>query len=350
MVAKKIVLFNHKGGVSKTTTTLNLGWMLAEKGKKVLLADFDPQCNLTGMILDFRGADELMKLYQNNKNSNIKDGLSPAFESRPSPIEPVECIAVPGQPRLYLLAGHIGLSEYEVTLGIAQSLSGSIQALQNLPGSINALLSKTAESIDVDYVLIDTSPSLSSLNRNLLMTCDYFLIPCSPDFYSVMAIDSLAEIFPNWYRWASEASGLEVLQKASYPFPSPHPKFLGVIVQKYRPRIGTSPAREFQNWIDEIDSHVTKTLVPTLAKSNMMLSSEKYEQIGVSSNYSLASIPDFNSLIAASQRTQKPVFALTDEEIGLTGVVLERTVATKENFRRIFSDFADMVIKLTTDE
>ena len=53
-MAKIICLFNHKGGVSKTTTTFNLGWMLAKKGKKVLLADFDPQCNLTGMVLGKR--------------------------------------------------------------------------------------------------------------------------------------------------------------------------------------------------------------------------------------------------------------------------------------------------------
>jgi len=50
-VGKKISLFNHKGGVSKTTTTFNLGWMLAEKGKKVVIVDADPQCNLTGMVL-----------------------------------------------------------------------------------------------------------------------------------------------------------------------------------------------------------------------------------------------------------------------------------------------------------
>lgn len=50
-MAQKIALFNHKGGVSKTTTTFNLGWMLASKGKRVILVDTDPQCNLTGMAL-----------------------------------------------------------------------------------------------------------------------------------------------------------------------------------------------------------------------------------------------------------------------------------------------------------
>ena len=51
MKAKTITLFNHKGGVSKTTTTFNLAWTLTAKGKKVLLVDGDPQCNLTGLLV-----------------------------------------------------------------------------------------------------------------------------------------------------------------------------------------------------------------------------------------------------------------------------------------------------------
>jgi cellulose biosynthesis protein BcsQ len=50
-LATVISLFNHKGGVSKTTTAFNLGWMLGRLGKNVLMVDCDPQCNLTGMVL-----------------------------------------------------------------------------------------------------------------------------------------------------------------------------------------------------------------------------------------------------------------------------------------------------------
>ena len=46
-----ISLFNHKGGVSKTTTAFNLGWAMADRGKRVLIVDADPQCNLTGTVL-----------------------------------------------------------------------------------------------------------------------------------------------------------------------------------------------------------------------------------------------------------------------------------------------------------
>lgn len=76
---KTIALFNHKGGVSKTTTTFNLGWMLAEKGKRVVLLDTDPQCNLTGLIL----GEGLDGFYGDDPNRNIHAALAPAFLSQP---------------------------------------------------------------------------------------------------------------------------------------------------------------------------------------------------------------------------------------------------------------------------
>jgi len=56
---KLISLFNHKGGVSKTTTAFNLGWTLAEKGHKTLLVDADPQCNLTALVLGYKSIDDI---------------------------------------------------------------------------------------------------------------------------------------------------------------------------------------------------------------------------------------------------------------------------------------------------
>ncbi|MFE7959245.1 ParA family protein, partial [Streptomyces sp. NPDC057413] len=50
-------MFNNKGGVSKTTTCFNLSWMLAERGKTVIMVDADPQCNLTGMGSDAGSGD-----------------------------------------------------------------------------------------------------------------------------------------------------------------------------------------------------------------------------------------------------------------------------------------------------
>ena len=123
-MAKIINLFNHKGGVSKTTTTFNLSWMLAKLGKKVLMVDFDPQCNLTGMVLGYEGIEDLENSYESDPPNNVKDALAPAFESKPKQISAADCKIVKGIKNLYLLPGHIGIAEYETSLGVAQELSG----------------------------------------------------------------------------------------------------------------------------------------------------------------------------------------------------------------------------------
>ena len=345
-MVQKIALFNHKGGVSKTTTTFNLGWMLATKGKKVIIVDADPQCNLTGMVLGFSTKEELEGLYQ--KNQNIKSGLAPAFESRPKLIEAVDCLPVEGCDGLFLLPGHVGLAEYEVTLGIAQELSGSIQTLQNLPGSISYLLQKTADKFEADYILIDMSPSLSSINQNLLMISDFFILPTSPDFFSVMAIDSLATILPKWYAWAQKASEMRILKDAAYPFPRVTPRLLGTIVQNYTIRNGEATAA-FQKWIDEIKKAVSARLGPSLQTNNMLLTDEMYGSQGIKSDFCLAKISDFNSLIAKSQQNQTPVFALTPDQIGRPGKILDNTKKAQDKFKTTFDQLADKIIGLTAN-
>jgi cellulose biosynthesis protein BcsQ len=345
----KIALFNHKGGVSKTTTTFNLGWMLASKGHRVILVDADPQCNLTGMVLGYKGPTELEHFYRQEAGRNLRDGLAPAFESRPVRIDAVDCLPVEGQDGLFLLPGHIGVAEYEVTLGIAQELSGSIQTLQNLPGAITYLIDRTAEKFDSDIVLIDMSPGLGAVNQNLLTTSEFFLVPTSPDFFSVMAIDSLASILPRWQRWAERAAALDLLKTASYPFPEPGSKFLGTVIQKYRPRVG-APAEAFQRWIDEIQQKIQSNLVPVLKEANMLLPAASYDRADMGPDFTLATIADFNSLIARSQKSQTPIFALTESQIGQVGKVLDRTLNSRDRFRNTFSDLADRVLALMNHE
>jgi cellulose biosynthesis protein BcsQ len=346
-MAITISLFNHKGGVSKTTTAFNLGWMIASKGKRVLLVDCDPQCNLTGMVLGFKGITELEKFYKTDSAHNIRDGLAPAFESRPSPIIAVSCEEVSGQPNLFLLPGHIGLAEYEVTLGIAQELSGSLPTLRNLPGAISYLLNETSEFYNIDYTIVDMSPSLGPLNQNLLMVSDFFLVPMNPDYFSAMAIDSLASVLPKWRSWAVKAQQLQILQDANYPFPIVTPKFLGTIIQRYRLRSGLGPAKAFQNWIDEIETGVKDVLVPALRLAEMLLPLEVYARAGFAPEQALLKMSDFNSLIASSQKYQVPVFNLTDAQLEQVGVVLENTRASMVQFRKLFSDAADRVIGMT---
>jgi hypothetical protein len=248
---------------------------------------------------------------------------------------------------MHLIPGHIGLAEYEVTLGIAQELSGSLVTLQNLPGSLNHLFQLTAKKYTSDYVIVDMSPSLGPINQNLLMTSDYFLIPMAPDYFSVMATESLASVLPKWKAWAKQAQGLSVLQKATYPFPIIQPKFLGTVIQKYRIREGTTPSAAFQKWIDEIEAGVKSKLMPALAGCDMLLPAEAYASVGLDDGKPLLQMSDFNGLIALSQKHKVPVFALADAQLEQTGIVLERTKASMHKFGALFAEAADRIIALT---
>lgn len=349
-MAKTIALFNHKGGVSKTTTTFNLGWKLAQLGKKVLLIDTDPQCNLTGLILGYSGEDEFEDFYLNHPEINIKAALKSAYESIPKPIEAIEPIKVQNCDNLYLIPGHINLSEYEITLGIAQELSSSIQALKNIPGALAYFINKEVEKYGFDYVLIDMNPSLGALNQNILMTSDYFLVPTSPDYFSKMAIDSLSMVLPRWHSWSTKAQSMVDLEGAVYPFPKTFPKFLGAIIQKYRPRKGNA-TEGFQKWIDSIGLALKDNLKSKLQPLNMTLNQSTYDLLGpdFTSSYCLMQIPDFNTLIATSQEHQTPVFALEDSMFGHSGAVLKQDIGKKNDFNDIFEELANKIITLTNE-
>lgn len=344
-MAKVIDLFNHKGGVSKTTTVFNLSWMLAKLGYRVIMADFDPQCNLTGMVLGYQGVDDLNNAYKADPPNNIKDLLSPAFESKPKQITGAECINVSGNENLFLLPGHIGLAEYETTLGIAQELSGSLLPLRNLPGSLRFALDQTAADLEADFVFVDMSPSLGPVNQNLLMTADFFIVPLHPDYFSSMALSSLAKTLPKWKAWADTAYKLDVLRSADYPFPEPKAKFIGAIIQKYRPRKGKASSA-FQQWIDQITDGLQNDLVPKLIEADLLDAEVFRARAGTDPWVPIMEVADFNSQIALSQEHQVPVYALTPDKVDQKGAVWDQTKASMDVFESAFKECAEKVIAL----
>ncbi len=337
----KVALFNNKGGVSKTTTCFNLGWMLAERGHRVIMVDADPQCNLTGMVLDLSGEDALEAFYKEDPGRNLKEALEPAFKSRPRPLQPINCVPVSERDGLYLVPGHVALAEDETSLGIAQQLSESLQGLRNLPGSFSHIFQLTADQYDADFVLIDLSPGLGAINQNLVATADSFIVPCSPDVFSVMAIDSLSRVIPRWIEWARRASQLEVLATADYPFVAPDLKFLGVVVQRFRLRSG-KPTKAFAAYFEKLSAAINGALVPALSKNGVMLPDESYDAAGMS-DYILSEISDFNTLIAISQQQRKPVFTLTQEDVGRSGKLWSTQEASIAIFRQTFEELAARV-------
>ena len=339
-MAKQIAMFNHKGGVGKTTTTFHLGWQLADMGKTVLLVDADPQANLTGMALGTLEASELEEFYEVAQCRNIRSGLAPAFESQPRAIREIECFPVSGRDGLFLMPGHIGLSEFDYLLAIAQGLSGYTHSLKNLPGAISYLLSITADALNADYILVDTSPSLSAFNQNLLMTSDFFIMPANPDYYSGMAIDTLVKVIPRWRRLSVRAQNSEILQNSIYPYPVINPKFLGTVIKSYDPKRRDSQSDGLQQWIAKINAKVEHDLLPALRGAGMELPQPAYESSEIQGRC-LAVMPHFNSLTAKSQELTAPIYNLTEAQ-------LQKSKASQKAFKETFCNFSDSVIRLTS--
>ena len=338
-MSQRIVFFNHKGGVSKTTTAYNLGWKLAEKDR-VLLVDGDPQCNLTSLLIE--GFDSYY-LDEVTRHQNIRDGVEVAFKGRPEPIKPIDCYQSPRNHNLFLIPGHQNLSEFEAALTFALTSNNAIATLENLPGAFHAFILKVEEKYSIDYTIIDLNPGLSSINQNLVLASDYIIIPTNPDPFSVMAIDTLCNILPRWSAWLSQSGSL--FSNSSYPFDKDPPKLLGSVVQRFNVRKGKA-ARPYRDNIQEIKQKITRDLKPALSRFSMILPDLVYGESFIENGLCLAEVPDFQGLLPKSLSAGAPVFALKPEEIKETGTVLEGMLIKRDQFNDFFDDLAANVKRL----
>jgi chromosome partitioning protein len=338
-MAKRLALFNHKGGVSKTTSAYNIGWMLAEDCN-VLLVDGDPQCNLSSLILG--DGFEQYYLEDSTRLQNLKDGVAPTFEGRPVAIQPVDCFAPTREPNLRLLAGHANLSEYDAALTFAQMSNNALSTLQNLPGAFSELLRLTEEKYSIDYTIIDLNPSLSAINQNLFLSSHAFIVPTNPDPFSIMALNTLKTLLPRWASW--KLAAIPLFANSAYPLTDGVPKFVGSLIQRFNIRKG-KPARPYRDNIQEIKDRITGEFVGSLAQSGMALTSEQYGPL-VAAEFCLAEIPDFQGLLPKSQNIGVPVFAVEDDEIQETGPILAGLIEKRDLFYGQFTDIADQIDRL----
>ncbi len=346
-MAKIISLFNHKGGVSKTTTTFNLGWSLAELGLKVLIVDADPQCNLTAYCLGLDSQIKLDLFYEKKGNDNIYDAIKNVFSASDNQtfraVEPTKTL----HQNLKLAAGNINMTEMDI-----YSANGMVSDNRYLAshmkyvGLFNTMLRKTARENYFDVVLIDMSPSSGAFNRSILMGSDYFIVPTYPDFFCYQSIEYLANQLPIW---SDDFKKFRVPTVPNY-LPQENPKMLGIISQKYRPHKNENQdkVKEAQKWIDKIQTASKDILANSLSKYDMVITESEFLAGDKNKKpYNLIDIPDFNSLILISQQHSKPVFELTEAEINQKGIVLQNQQGKQQEFKEKFTQLAIEVAKLT---
>lgn len=164
-MSKVISISNHKGGVGKTTSTLNIGAGLNMLGKKVLLIDLDPQANLSqslGLI------DQELNIYKYLK------GVSSGYKI---PIAPIRVLN-----GLDILPSTLDLSGAEVEMS---GEAGREYILRELIEPIRK---------SYDYILIDSPPSLGLLTINAFTASDEILIPLQAQYLALQGLTKLIEI------------------------------------------------------------------------------------------------------------------------------------------------------------
>ncbi len=195
-----ISMFNNKGGVGKTTLTCNIASYFArEMNKRVLVVDCDPQCNATQLIMGEEFSTEFY--WSNNGNDSIttiRDVLAP-IEDGDSQISTVVKPILSSRNRfgVDVLPGHPGFSIIEDRLGAAwhELLGGDIGGIRKT--NWNTSLCAQLED-KYDLVFFDLGPSLGSINRCVLIGCDFFLTPMGTDIFSILGVRNISSWIAHW--------------------------------------------------------------------------------------------------------------------------------------------------------
>ena len=195
-MAKLISVFNNKGGVGKSTISWNLADALGRKGKKVLLVDFDPQCNLSIAVLGEKVFVETLPTQNTPYGTTIRSFLQRFLQNTGGE----EIFLHQGKntdSNVSLVAGDFWLNVYADSLNVgADLLTGT--GLSRYVALQKIVASAEQQAGAFDYCIIDLPPSFGALVRAAFYSSDYYIVPCTSDNFSVYCVGLIGQMVPSF--------------------------------------------------------------------------------------------------------------------------------------------------------
>lgn len=290
---KKVALFNHKGGVGKTTLTVNIADALADMGRKVLLVDADPQCNLTSFYIPEDKLEALLgESGEEGSEATVWSAIKPVVAGR-GDIAPVGLWEVGGD-NTRLFPGDVMLSMYEEELPQAWTESFARKARgYDVTTAMSRAVSVAAKAWGADIVIYDLGPNVGALNRAVLLDCHAFITPVAADLFSLRALSTVGVSVARWIRDWQTIRGLASPTDIRSLFTG-KPAFLGYVTSAYKVNSGRSAANPHADWEKRIAPRVRDRIVADLRAVDSSLVPHGANKIGA--------IKHFHSLAPEAQK------------------------------------------------
>ncbi|EAY31285.1 ParA family protein [Microscilla marina] len=326
---KTITFFNNKGGVGKTTMVYHIAWMLAEQGKRVIVADFDPQSNLSAMFLTPDRLEEIIEAESNPLT--VLDAITPITEGdRYLPVH-IENI----NDKIGLLVGDLALSTFEDRLSDAwlKCLNADIYSFR-ITSIFNTIINDARKRWEADFALVDIGPNLGAINRAVIISSDNIIIPVASDLFSLQGMKNLGKTLTDWKQGWDERC-IKNPKPETLTIPNGEMQPTGYVVMQYTAK-EKRPVKSYLKWANRIPNVYREFVLKTHEDSNTTVENDCH-CIGLLKHY--------HSLAPMAMEAHKPIFLLKPAD-GAIGSHMYAVHKSYEDFDKI----AKQIVKISKQQ
>lgn len=276
---------------------MNIAAALTGLGRRVLLVDTDPQCNLTSYLVADDVVDDLLDQSDTPEGRTVWTAVKPVSDATGGvhTVVPIET----GISNLFLLPGDIRLSEFETDLAEfwGQCLQRKMRGFRGTM-ALSGLISELADDLDADYVFFDSGPNIGPLNRVIVLDCDHLVVPVACDLFSLRALKTLGRTLVSWIQdWATIAD----LAPEEIDLLPGRPNFLGYVPEGFRV-YGGEMSKEYSKFRSRIEKEIHGQIVMLLNRIDPSLASGRLR------DFRLGEIKNFGALVPSSQKDGLPLY------------------------------------------